>query len=189
MQFDALIKLCGVLNCAIDDIVDVEYDYEKKRAIPNVDFTDVNAFSTGEQFEQLGFNTLYDLPIYLNVVSLQNFLAEQLMSAKLSYTACNELICALGEHGITIVLPDGIEPCLDKLPKEIAEFDGEYDAVALQQIDNYISWVLTKYTQEPQMLADRLDAIRKEPKSKQYYVENGILHTPKDGNTALRTLV
>lgn len=35
VQFDALIKLCGVLNCAIDDIVDVEYDYEKKRAIPN----------------------------------------------------------------------------------------------------------------------------------------------------------
>lgn len=34
-----------------------------------------------------------------------------------------------------------------------------------------------------------LDAIRKEPKSKQYYVENGILHTPKDGNKALRTLV
>lgn len=180
VQFDALIKLCGVLNCAIDDIVDVEYDYEKKRAIPNVDFTDVDAFSAGGQFEQLGFNTLYDLPIYLNVVSLQNFLAEQLVSAKLSYTACDELISALGEHGITIVLPDGIEPCFDKLPKDVAEIDGEYDAVALQQIDNYISWVLTKYTQEPQVLANRLDAIRKKPRSKQYYVETGILHAPKD---------
>lgn len=52
VQFDALIKVCGVLNCAIGDIVDVEYDYEKKRAIPNVDFTDVDAFSAGGQFEQ-----------------------------------------------------------------------------------------------------------------------------------------
>ena len=181
VQFDALIKVCGVLNCAIGDIVDVEYDYEKKRAIPNVDFTDVDAFSAGGQFEQLGFNTLYDLPIYLNVVSLQNFLAQQLVSAKLSFTACEELISALGEHGITIILPDGIEPSLDNLPKEIEETDGEYDAVALQQIDNYISWVLTKYTKKPQMLADKLDATRKEPRSKQYYVETGILHAPKDG--------
>lgn len=181
VQFDVLIKVCGVLNCAIDDIVDIEYDYEKKRAIPNVDFTDVDTFSAGGQFEQLGFNTLYDLPIYLNVVSLQNFLAEQLMSAKLSSTACDELISALGEHGITIVLPGGIEPCLDKIPKEIAEIDGEYDAVALQQIDNYISWVLTKHVQEPQMLAARLDAIRKESKSERYYIETGILHAPQDG--------
>ena len=181
VQFDALIKVCSVLNCTIGDIVDIEYDYEKKRAIPNVDFTDVDAFSAGEQFEQLGFKTLYDLPIYLNVVSLQNFLAEQLMSAKLSRIACDELVDALGEHGITIVLPNEIAPCLDKLPKEIAEIDGEYDAVALQQIDNYISWVLTKHTQEPQVLADRLDAIRREPRSEQYYVETGILHAPKNG--------
>ena len=181
VQFDALIKVCGVLNCAIDDIVDVEYDYEKKRAIPNVDFTDVDAFSTVEQFEQLGFNTLYDFPIYLNVVSLQSFLTEQLISAKLSFTACQELIDTLGEHGIAIALPDGIEPCLDKLPKEIKEIDGEYDAVALQQIDNYISWVLTKYVQEPLVLADRLDAFRAESRFEQYYVETGILHAPKDG--------
>lgn len=181
VQLDALVKVCSVLNCTIDDIVDIEYDYEKKRAIPNVDFSDVDAFSAGEQFEQLGFKTLYDLPIYLNVVSLQNFLTEQLVSAKLSYTACDELISALGEHGITIVLPNGIEPRLDKLPKEIAEVDGEYDAVAVQQIDNYVSWALTKHTQEPQVLADRLDALRKEPISKQYDVETGILHAPKDG--------
>lgn len=181
VQFDALIKVCGVLNCTIDDIVDVGYDYEKKRAIPNIDFTDYDAFPAGGQFKQLGFNTLYDLPIYLNVVSLQNFLVEQLVSAKLSYTACDELISALGEHGITIVLPDGIEPRLDKLPKKITEIDGEFDAVALQQIDNYISWVLTKHTQEPQILADRLDAIKKEPRNGQYYVETGILHAPKDG--------
>lgn len=181
VQFDALIKVCGVLNCAIDDIVDVEYDYEKKRAIPNVDFTDVDIFSAGGQFEQLGFNTLYDFPIYLNIVSLQNFLTEQLVSAKLSFTACQELIDALAEHGISIVLPDGVEPSLDKIPKEITEIDGEYDAVVLQQIDNYISWVLTKHTQEPLVLAERLDVLRSEPRFEQYYVETGILYAPKDG--------
>lgn len=181
VQIDALIKVCGALNCKIKDIVEIEYDYDKKRAIPNIDFSDLEIFSVGEQFEHLGFNTLYDFPINLNVVSLQNFLVEQLESAKLSALACDELITALKDRGISICLPDGVEPSLDKLPKEVAEIDGEYDPIPLQQIANYLSWVFYKHTKEHQTLAARLAAIREKRNPKQYYVERGIFHAPRNG--------
>ena len=179
VQIEALLRICGALNCRLEDIAEWDYAYQPNHAIPNVD---LDALPT-DQFETLGYHKLYDLPIRFTAEGLSNYLTRAMGKCLLSHEACNCLADKLSEYGVQIELPDTVPLLFDDLPHAIPiDEDGNMDLIADQRIGNAIRETFRKISKDPKAVDSILNQAKQTVKPvKKYWIEEGILHASPDG--------
>jgi len=145
VQAEVLAKICRVLDCTMNDIMDIEDHIEIIEDLPEVDF--LFELSSSYEYSTLDINTLDDFSTPHSKESLKSTLIEYCASAKLSYDACFELIEVLASKGTNISFPQNIEPDLSLIPFSDVLSDtcsSSEIAVISQQIDNYIKWAMKR---------------------------------------------
>lgn len=180
ISIEALLKVCAVLNCKLEDIAEWDYAYQTEHAIPDIDLDELPT----SQFDTLGYHKLYDLPIQFTAEGLSNYLLHAMEAGLLSAEACKVLSAELLKHGFRIELPDAVDVLLDGLPHEIPEIDedGTLEPVAKQKIGNAIRGTFNKIVRDAQLRESILDEAKAKARpAKVYWVEEGLLHSSSDG--------
>lgn len=55
ISIEALLKVCAILNCKLEDIAEWNYAYQTEHAIPDIDLDELPT----SQFDTLGYHKLY----------------------------------------------------------------------------------------------------------------------------------
>lgn len=136
VHVEILAKICGVLDCTLDDIMSVENDHL------SICLRDFASFT---QYETLGILEINDFPLPHSAKAFKNLLEYYCASSKLTHDACLELIDALQQCGMRITLSENVIPDLNYIPQTFLQFENETDQnkeIVYQQLDNYITWVI-----------------------------------------------
>ena len=136
VHVEILAKICGVLDCTLDDIMSVENDYLS---------ICLREFASFTQYETLGILEINDFPLPHSAKAFKNLLEYYCASSKLTRDACFELIDALQQCGMRITLSENVLPDLNYIPQTFLQFENETDQnkeIVYQQLDNYITWVI-----------------------------------------------
>jgi len=175
VQIDILAKICCLLNCKLDDIVEIQDDYDKS-PLPDISF---DTFIHETQYNTLGISSLNSFPEPVIRFSVEKNLLQFYETGKLSFDACKELVDKLASQGIMISFPRDVVPKIDFIPQQFsnnAEIASE-DAFDIehQQVHNYFLWVLS----------EAYDRLKNEPPTysaeKKYILENGHVRPLANG--------
>ena len=156
VQIEVLSKICGVLNCTFDDVVENTGDDALICHLPKIHFNHFN-YGVDEQFNTLGLETLEDFPHPHTVKSFSKTLTRYFRECKLGLDACEEFITALSDTGIEVHLLPDVIPEEKYFPQYIPSEDEDNTdesryKLEWQQATNYVNWHLHKYSQSKQMI-------------------------------------
>lgn len=182
VQIDALVKICGVLGCSLEDVVEFDNIADDQFSLPNIDFS---SFHTFNQYRIVGLASLTDFPVPITPRTIGMTLQKLYAECKLSREACEELIERLSLQGIFVDFPGTAVPSIDVIPcvfcKQDIDSGDDYDIEHLQ-VDNYCSWVFGRYNDSKELLDQILTkAAKVANEDSQYLVEYGSIYI-KDHN-------
>lgn len=182
VQVEVLAKICRVLNCTMDEILEIEYSATSVSTLPDVDFTE---FVTWNQYSTLGITKISDFSAPHTPNSVKTELIEYFTCSKLSMEACEELIDALSEKGVHISFPKEIAPDINYIPQKFSWFEDESESVkelVHQQIHNYIAWAIKSSGMENEELFEHIAHTSILPPK--YIIEHGYVESHFSGSSA-----